>query len=136
MKGVTRSEFNKLMAIPEAKAIYEAKVLQLKCLFNDKLQEQELPETVEFEPDLSNIIPFPVQGTDGKKQSRQKKKNTESGQEDIIKIVDASRYRNEDEGEQARIFMDYFENHPTIRRVVLDEFFLRILPYSNINCIL
>jgi len=136
-KGVTRNEFSKLMAIPEAKQLYEAKLLQIKLLFKDQLQLQESPGPQEpVEPGSSNIIPFPVQvnvnanapGTAAKKQEQHR-----SRQKNIIKIVDASRYRDEDEEKQVEIFMDYFKNHPALRKALLDEFFLRILPYSNIE---
>jgi len=134
---------NQLMNIPEVQEIIEAKFVELRLIFKNKLKQDPRQEQYPGEPTTSNIIRFP--------RSHQKKIDEnpstlsgaasnydESSRADsssgaaIIKIVDASGYRYTPEEEQVKIFMDYFNNHRLLRRAVLDEFFLRILPYSNI----
>lgn len=135
-KRVSRAEMNRLMAIPEIRQIIEAKFAELRLLFKDKLQEPDEPEFDSFDNN-SNIIQFPlleVIGAGSKmkpKAQNLRGKNQRENMENLIKIVDASRYRNEPEEEQVNIFMEYFRNHTVVRKAVLDEFFLRILPYSD-----
>jgi hypothetical protein len=50
----------------------------------------------------------------------------------IIKIVDASMHRFAPEKEQVKTFMEYFKNYQGLRKAVLAEFFLRILPYADV----
>jgi hypothetical protein len=137
-KGVSRTEMNRLMAIPEVRQIIEAKFAELLLLFNDELQELIEPEFT-FSDNNSNIIQFPLLEVIGagsnmkpKPQKLRGKKQREI-MRNLIKIVDASRYRNEPEEEQVNIFLEYFLNHTVVRKAVLNEFFLRILPYSNIG---
>ena len=139
MNRVTRSEFNKLMTIPEAKQIYEAKLVQLKLLFMNKIrieerQEPQPQESTNVEPvyPASNIIPLPVHVNSRRTEAKKREKISKSLPQ-AIKIVDASGYKDENEEEQLKIFKHYFENHPALRKAVLDDFFLKILPYSNIN---
>jgi len=144
MKGISRCQMNQLMAIPEVQQIIEAKFLELRLIFKNKLNQDPQQEQNQEEPKTSNIIRFPRahqknldentstissaadnnDGTDGT--------DSESDRAAIIKIVDASGYRYTPEEEQVKIFMDYFNNHRLLRRAILDEFFLRILPYSNL----
>jgi hypothetical protein len=133
---------NQLMAIPEVQQIIEAKFVELGLVLKNKLkpgqeQEQEQPPG---EPKTSNIIQFPLPHKKYPEEKENTANNidgtnrTESGtsQPTIINIVDASGYRYTPEEEQVKIFMDYFNNHQMLRRAILDEFFLRILPYSNL----
>jgi len=113
MRGITTSEFCRLLAIPEAVEIYESKVLQLKLAFR---------KTLELSPDKTD------QGSLNCRQWEEKCHSPFHTQ-----IIDPAGYRDEAEVEQVRVFMDYFENHPDIRKVVLDEFFLKILPYAAIE---
>lgn len=137
-KRVSRTEMNRLMAIPEIRQIIEAKFAELRLLFKDKLQEPAEPEFA-FSENNSNIIQFPLLEVIGSGSEMKPKpqdlqgKNQRENIGNLIKIVDASRYRNEPEEEQVNIFMDYFRNHTVVRKAVLDEFFLRILPYSDIG---
>ncbi|NIM14967.1 MAG: hypothetical protein GTO45_23625 [Candidatus Aminicenantes bacterium] len=137
-KRVTRTEMNRLMAIPEVRQIIEAKFAELRLLFKDKLQEPDELELA-FSDNNSNIIRFPLLEVIGAGSEMKPKpqdlqgKNQRENMGNLIKIVDASRYRSEPEEEQVNIFMEYFENHKVIRKAVLDEFFLRILPYSDIG---
>lgn len=144
MKGISRCQMNQLMAIPEVQQIIEAKFVELRLIFKDKLKQYPEQEQNQEEPKSSNIIRFPlphkknldentstiintannIDGTNGT--------DSDSSGAAIIKIVDASGYRYTPEEEQVKIFMDYFNNHRLLRRAILDEFFLRILPYSNI----
>ena len=144
MKAISRCEMNRLMAIPEVQQIIEAKFVELRLIFKDKLKQGPEQEQNQEEPKSSNIIRFPlphkktldentstiintannIDGTNGS--------DCDSSGAAIIKIVDASGYRYTPEEEQVKIFMDYFNNHRLLRRAILDEFFLRILPYSNI----
>jgi len=129
-KRVTRTEMNRLMTIPEVRQIIEGKFAELRLLFKDKLQGAEEPEFV-FTDKNSNIIRFPLlQGTGAGSELEKKPPETKGN---LIKIVDASRYRSEPEEEQVNIFMKYFHDRKVIRKAVLDEFFLRILPYSDIG---
>ena len=144
MKGISRCQINQLMSIPEVQEIIEAKFVELRLIFKDKLKQGPEQEKKAEESKTSNIIRFPrphkkklekntctisstannVDGITGK--------DSDSNGAPIIKIVDASGYRYTPEEEQVKIFMDYFSNHRLLRRAILDEFFLRILPYSNI----
>lgn len=144
MKGISRCQMNQLMSIPEVQQIIEAKYVELRLIFKDKLKQDPEQEQNPEDPKTSNIIRFPlphkktldentstitnaannINGTNGSDCNR-------SGAA-IVKIVDASGYRCTPEEEQVKIFMDYFSNHRLLRRAILDEFFLRILPYSNI----
>ena len=144
MTGISRCQMNQLMTIPEVQQIIEAKFLELRLIFKNKLNQDPQQEQNPEEPKTSNIIRFPRahqknldentstissaadnnDGTDGT--------DSESDRAAIIKIVDASGYRYTPEEEQVKIFMDYFNNHRLLRRAILDEFFLRILPYSNL----
>lgn len=127
-KRVSRTEMNRLMTIPEIRQIIEAKFAELRLLFKDKLQEPDEPEFDSFDNN-SNIIRFPQFKVTGAGSEMKKPQDEHMG--NLIKIVDASRYRSEPEEEQVNIFMKYFRNHKVIRKAVLDEFFLRILPYSD-----
>lgn len=137
-KRVTRTEMNRLMAIPEVRQIIEAKFAELLLLFNNKLQEPAEPEFAFFDKN-SNIIQFPLLEMIGAESEMKSKpqnlrgKNQRENMGNLIKIVDASRYRSEPEEEQVNIFMEYFQKHTIVRKAVLDEFFLRILPYSDIG---
>ncbi|UCH94992.1 MAG: hypothetical protein JSV88_32715 [Candidatus Aminicenantes bacterium] len=134
MKGISRSEINRLMAIPEVQQIIAAKFVELRLIFKNKLKESA--ENQWEESETSNIIRFPIPF----KNIPEKETSSSSSSiaddsvstSTIIKIVDASGYRYAPEEEQVRIFMDYFKNHQALRKTVLDDFFLRILPYSNI----
>jgi hypothetical protein len=136
-KRVTRTEMNRLMTIPGVRQIIEAKFAELRLLFKDKLQEPG-EETFAFPENNSNIIQFPlleVIGAGSKMKPKAQNlpgKNQPENIGNLIKIVDASRYRSEPEEEQVNMFMEYFRNHRVVRQAVLDEFFLRILPYSDI----
>jgi hypothetical protein len=146
LKWVTRTEMNRLMEIPEVREIIEAKFAELRLYFKDRLQEQKQEQKQEQDgwwegaSSTSNIIRLPLpHGTGGpegdvnpKAPDKHENSRSDNG-ENLIKIVDSSRYRGEPEDEQVKIFLDYFKNHRVIRSAVLDEFFLRILPYSNID---
>ena len=140
MKGISRCQMNQLMAIPEVQQIIEAKFVELRLVFKNKLKPGQEQEQIPEEPKTSNIIQFPMphkKVLDEKENTTNhidQTNRTESGssQPAIINIVDASGYRYTPEEEQVKIFMDYFNNHRLLRRAILDEFFLRILPYSNI----
>jgi len=146
MKGISRCQMNQLMSIPEVQQIIEAKFVELRLIFKDKLGKSQEHEQKPEAPKTSNIIRFPrphqkildedentatitnpANNTDGTNKT-----GSDGGGAAIIKIVDASGYRYTAEEEQVKIFMDYFSNHRLLRRAILDEFFLRILPYSNI----
>jgi hypothetical protein len=118
IKGVSRSEFNRLMAIPEAKEIYEAKMIQLKMLFKDRIEETG-------ETGSGTVVRLPT----GRRRPARKKK-TDPGS--AAQIVDASGYKREDEEDQVKRFLDYFENHPAVRQSVLENFYLKILPYTAV----
>jgi len=135
---------NQLMTIPEVQQIIDAKLVELRLVFKNKLKPDPQQEQNPEEPKTSNIIRFPrSQQKDldenastmyGAVNDNDRTKGTDSDSSGaaIIKIVDASGYRCTPEEEQVKIFMDYFNNHRLLRRAILDEFFLRILPYSNI----
>ena len=146
MKGISRCQINQLMTIPEVQQIIEAKFVELRLIFKDKLKKGQEQEQKPEGPKTSNIIRFPqphqkifeedenpatITNTANNTDGTNRTDNDSSGAA-IIKIVDASGYRYTAEEEQVKIFMDYFSNHRLLRRAVLDEFFLRILPYSNI----
>jgi hypothetical protein len=132
------------MAIPEVQQIIEAKFVELRLIFKDKLKQDPEQEQHPEEPRTSNIIRFPLaqqKTPDGNTSTIIDSDNpidgsngtdSDSSGATIIKIVDASGYRYTPEEEQVKIFMDYFRSHRLLRRAILDEFFLRILPYSNI----
>jgi hypothetical protein len=135
MKGILRSEMNQLMAIPEVRQVIEAKFIELRLIFKHKLREQAEQNLQEAE--VSNIICFPhscnlTPGLETATPSRDGD-NTDGIGPEIIKIVDASRFKYVPEEERVKIFMDYFKNHRGLRKAMLDEFFLRILPYSEID---
>jgi hypothetical protein len=135
---------NQLMTIPEVQQIIDAKFVELGLIFKDKLKKGPEQEQSPGEPKTSNIIRFPLphkkipaENTSAITNSANNINGTNGTQSDssgaaIIKIVDASGYRYTPEEEQVKIFMDYFNNHRLLRRAILDEFFLRLLPYSNI----
>ena len=135
MKGMLRSEMSQLMAIPEVRQIIEAKFVELRLIFKHKLREQA--EQGFQGSEGSNIIRFPHAGdfAPGREPSSPGCDcNTNAGiGPAIIKIVDASRFKYAPEEERVKIFMDYFKNHCALRKAMLDEFFLRILPYSEID---
>jgi hypothetical protein len=122
INGITRSEFKRLMSIPEAKSIFDAQVVQLKLLFKEKLQQQE-------EPNYSNLIQFPVKNHLKVLEPHQ---DQESPKKNVTTIVDADCYLENEESEQIKIFMDYFDSHKQIRKTLLEYFFLRLLPYSAV----
>ena len=130
-----RSEMNQLMAIPEVRHIIEAKFVELRLIFKHKLREQAEQRLQEAE--VSNIIRFPhsCNFAPGVETSLPGGgcDNTDGIGSAIIKIVDTSRYKYAPEEERVKIFMDYFKNHRVLRKAMLDEFFLRILPYSEID---
>lgn len=145
MKEISRYQMSRLMSIPEAKQVIEAKLVELRLAFKDKLEQGPEPEQYLENPKAPNIIRFPAPH----KKNPADDSNTAainngaghidgtghsdgSGGAAFIKIVDASGYRCTTEEEQVKIFMNYFRSHGHLRRAVLDEFFLRILPYSNI----
>jgi hypothetical protein len=144
MKGISRCQMNQLMTIPEVQQIIEAKFVELRLIFKNKLKQGPQQEQNPEEPKASNIIKFPrshQKNFDENPSTRSSAANhndetnttdSDSSGAAIIKIVDASGYRYTPEEEQIKIFMDYFNNHRLLRRAILDEFFLRILPYSNI----
>jgi hypothetical protein len=144
MKGISRCQMNQLMTIPEVQQIIEAKFVELRLIFKNKLKPGPQQEQNPEEPKASNIIRLPrrnqqnldenpstincaANNSDGTYRT-----DSDSSGAAIIKIVDASGFRCTPEEEQVKIFMDYFNNHRLLRRAILDEFFLRILPYSNI----
>jgi hypothetical protein len=144
MKGISRCQMNQLMTIPEVQQIIEAKFVELRLIFKNKLKQGPQQEQNPEEPKASNMIKFPrshQKNFDENPSTRSSAANhndetnttdSDSSGAAIIKIVDASGYRYTPEEEQIKIFMDYFNNHRLLRRAILDEFFLRILPYSNI----
>ncbi len=112
-KGITRTEFNKLMSIPEARIVFNAKLVQLKLTFKD----WKLPKG------SSNVsLPTVESEAEG-----------EGFHYSCTKIIDASHYQEEGEAEQVKTFLEYFEKHREIRKTVLDSFFLKILPYISMN---
>ena len=113
---LTRSEFNRLMEIPEAREIYESNMLQLKLIFKLRMENPG-------EPDPSNLIYMDV-GNRG--PTTQEKKSP-------TRIVDTENFRSKKEEEQIKTFMEYFSNHPTLRKTILNEFFLRILPFASMD---
>lgn len=144
MKGISRCQINQLMTIPEVQQIIEAKFVELRLVFKNKLNQSQQQGQNPEEATISNIIRFPrshqknldenASGISSTVNNNQETNGTyrDSSGAAIIKIVDASGYRCTPEEEQVKIFMDYFNNHRLLRRAILDEFFLRILPYSNI----
>jgi hypothetical protein len=137
MKGISRCEMNRLMAIPEVQQIVAAKFVELRLIFKNQLKEKEQQEQHKEQPDTSNIIKFPhphkkIKAKTSTANSVDEIKKTGSNRAAMIKIVDASSYRYSPEEEQVKVFMDYFNSHRFLRTAILDEFFLRILPYSNI----
>jgi hypothetical protein len=127
------------MAIPEVQQIIDAKFVELRLIFKDKLKQGPEQEQNPEEPKTCNIIRFPLpleknldERTSTTANHIDETNRTDSSGAAIIKIVDASGYRYTPEEEQVKIFMDYFSSHRLLRRAILDEFFLRILPYSNI----
>jgi hypothetical protein len=120
IKGITRSEFNRLMTIPEAKIIYDSQVIQLRLLFKEKLQQQ-------MQPDYSNLIQFPARGN---MKVLEKDNQQDTPKEAATTIVDADHYLENEEAEQIKIFMNYFDSNKHIRKSILEHFFLRLLPYS------
>jgi hypothetical protein len=144
MKGISRCQMNQLMVIPEVQQIIEAKFVELRLIFKDRLKQGREQEQNPEEPKTSNIIRFPLANKKNMDEDTSTTTNAannidgtnvsdcSSSGATIIKIVDASVYRCSPEEEQVKIFMDYFSNHRLLRRAILDEFFLRILPYSNI----
>jgi hypothetical protein len=139
MNRLTRKEMNQLMTIPEVREIIEAKFAELRLLFTDKLREPEADEPeIIFTGNPSNIIRFPLPRGTGENSDGNPAphglpgKNQRESLQHLIKIVDASSYRKQPENEQVKILMRYFRDHRAIRKAVLDEFFLRILPYSDI----
>ncbi|MCP5046735.1 MAG: hypothetical protein GY940_06160 [bacterium] len=134
-RRLSRTQFNRLLSIPEAKEIYDAQMLQLKLLFKDRLEE-----SVEPEPDSSNIILLPMRshrdpnaGHNARSATVSIRQNRQENLENIThtRIVDTGGYRGEREEEQIQIFLDYFDHSPAIRKIILDNFFLRILPYVS-----
>jgi len=144
MTGISRCQMNQLMTIPEVQQIIAAKFLELRLVFNNKLNQDPQQEQNPEEAKASNIIRFPrphqknldeITSTISNAADNNDRTNgtgSDSSRAAIIKIVDASGYRYTPEEEQVKIFMDYFNNHRLLRRAILDEFFLRILPYSNL----
>lgn len=120
-KGMSRTEFNRLMAIPEAREIYEAKMLQLKMLFKDHLASD-----TQNGKQMGSIVRLPVRG-----RSIQRKSKSSSTPEPHI--IDASVFMRRDVEEQINMFLEYFDNHPTVRQSVLENFFLKILPYTAVD---
>jgi len=139
MKGISRSEMNQLMTIPEIQQIIAAKFVELRLVFKHRLKEKEVPETDDWEEHESNIIRFPLRGKRFPVKDQKSTASISSNKEETdrnlpttVKIVDASEHRYIPEDEQIKIFMNYFKNHQGLRKEILDEFFLRILPYSNL----
>ncbi len=144
MTGISRCQMNQLMTIPEVQQIIAAKFLELHLVFKNKLNQDPQQEQNPEEPKTSNIIRFPrshqknfdeITSTISSAADNNDGTNgtgSDSIRAAIIKIVDASGYRYTPEEEQVKIFMDYFNNHRLLRRAILDEFFLRLLPYSNL----
>ena len=121
IKGLSRSDFNRLMAIPEAREIYEARIAELKLMFKKQLALEE--SALEM---TSNLVRLPIRR--GPKPGKTKTPATTGS-----RIIDASRFKRENEEEQVKIFLDYFERHPAVRQSVLDNFFLKILPYTAVD---
>lgn len=113
---ITRQEFNQLMEIPEAREIYEAKMLELKLVFKDRMENPG-------EPDPSNLIYMNID----------KRGPTTEIKKVSTRIVNTESYLGKGENEQISAFMEYFNNHPVLRRTVLNEFFLRILPFAALE---
>ena len=140
MKKIPRCQMNQLMAIPEVQQIIEAKFVELRLIFKDKLNQVPESEQNPVESKASNLIRFPLLLKNPDEKSlliSETDDNIDVTKEDdsistAIKIVDTSSYRYIPEEEQVKIFMDYFKNHRLLRQAILDEFFQRILPYSNI----
>lgn len=129
----TRKEIDRLMAIPEARMILEAKFAQLWMLYDGDLRALEkngpapdIETTGSCAADDPKIIRLP-----SGEPSAPGDGDGDVDVDNLTRIVDASRYRYSSEEERVRVFMDYFRNHLTIRKAVLDEFFMRILPYSS-----
>jgi len=118
---ISRTSINRLMMIPEARQIINAKFAELHLMFRERLSEIDSQE-------YFNIIYFP--GTEA--SATDNTEETCSQVQSMVKIVDALDYQKENEEEQVKVFLNYFKNHGAIRRAVLDNFYLRILPYSNI----
>ncbi len=116
LSRITRKEFNRLMEIPEAREIYEANMLQLKLTFKHRMEHPGAP-------DPSNLIYLDVEN---RGPTTTKKKNS-------TRIVDTENFRNKEEEDQINTFMEYFNNHPFLRKAILDEFFLRILPFNAMD---
>ena len=60
MKGISRCQMNQLMAIPEVQQIIEAKFVELRLVFKNKLKPGQEQEQIPEEPKTSNIIQFPL----------------------------------------------------------------------------
>lgn len=112
------------MAIPEAREIIEARFAELYLLFKDELEEREDREK------------WKKNGSPGSSPVFHPTPNkTIENEKNIIKIVDAYQYQEQKEDDRVRLFLNYFYNHRGIRQVVLDDFYLRILPFSNMHLI-
>jgi len=129
---VTRKDIDRLMAIPEARMVLEAKFAQVWMLYvGDLVALESNGPDPEFETGSLTAA-----GNDPKIIRLSAVDSSDPGGdeadvENLTRIVDASRYRYASEAERVRVFMDYFNNHLGIRKAVLDEFFMRILPFSG-----
>lgn len=130
---VTRKDIDRLMAIPEARMVLEAKFAQVWMLYVGDLESLEKNGPVPEVDHTDSPSTFP---NDPKIMRMPFAESEESGSIDdsidnITRIVDASRFRYASQKEREKIFMKYFTSHLGIRKAVLDEFFMRILPYSS-----
>lgn len=122
----TRKDINRLMTIPEVREIVEAKFAELSLIFKRQLKEMEESEKQRDVVDINSAKhPSTSILDDGANPGGKPGKN-------IVQIVDACRYRDEDEEKQIKVFLNYFYSHKGLRQVILEDFYLRILPYSNI----
>lgn len=126
IKGLSRSEFNRLMAIPEAREIYEAKILQLKMLFKDQLA-LNTPNGEQ----KGGVVRMPVRR--GRSTPGESTRGSKTSGVTGPRIIDASGFMRRDEAEQVKMFLDYFDHHLAVRQSVLENFFLKILPYTAVD---
>jgi len=126
------SELLELMEIPERRQVVLAKLEQAKLIFSGEIKKF-------YKEKYPNLIKFT-----GREQDRttshdahREGMNQQTGRNRIEwdysrGFFDTTCYMKLSEDEQIALFRKYFDNNNTFRREILNEFFLKKMPYSDI----
>ena len=117
MTSHKHKELMELMNIPEIEQVILGKLEQVKLMFKDEIRDS-------FRDKRKNIIDFP---------NKQKKTDLiirrELGEHAIL--IDTTKFKTLSQHEKIEILNQMMADDPKIRDMILNHFFVRILPFID-----